>query len=67
MSKPKLLERCPNPDCGNVEEFTPKNVRFLYDTQFQMGTSSAQSTPREKISTWECNACHCLIEVHEKL
>ena len=55
-------ERCPNPECGRGDGFTFQQVRFVYDSRKQLGTSRVDQIPREKIVIWKCDNCHCLIE-----
>jgi hypothetical protein len=59
----KPPDKCPNPECGNESRFTRRNVRFQCDARHEMGTLEAQQIPRCRIITWECDDCHCQIDV----
>jgi hypothetical protein len=63
----KKPEKCPNPECASEGGFTCRGVRFQYDVRTQVGTLQAEQIPRTRITTWECDACHSLIEVWRDL
>jgi hypothetical protein len=56
-------EKCPNPECTGQGEFIFRGFRFQYDARAQVGTLRVNQVPRTRITTWECEACHAMIEV----
>lgn len=56
-------EKCSNPDCDGQRGFICRGVQFKYDVDGEIGTLEVEQAPRSKIITWECNACHSVIEV----
>jgi len=63
----KPPDKCPNPDCGSEGGFTFRSVRFQHDARHEMGTLQAQQITRCRMTTWECDACHSLIDVVRNL
>lgn len=58
-------EKCP--ECGGQTGFTSRGVRFKYDVQSQIGSLEVTQILRAKITNWECDDCHSLIEVWHDL
>ena len=60
-------DKCPNPNCGSQAGFKLRENRFQYETRTQIGTLDVQQILRKRITTWECDACHRLIEIEQNL
>ena len=54
-------ETCPN--CGSQNEFTVREVRFVYDKRSEIGNSQVTQTLSSTVTTWKCRACQSLVDV----